>query len=74
MEITELDRPDDDGAMARLAELCGRVEELLGRVRGGGEVSPADLDAVRREAVRIGLEKDPALFRPFVACLRFDIN
>ena len=67
MEITELDRPDDDGLMTRLALLCERVDELLGRLRGGGEVSPADLDAVQREAVRIGFEKDPALFRPFVA-------
>ena len=74
MEITELDRPDDDGLMTRLALLCERVDELLGRLRDGGQVSPADLDAVQREAVLIGFEKDPALFHPFVATVPVHLN
>ena len=67
MEITKLDSPDDDGLMARLASLCERVDDLLGRVRVGEQVPLADVAPVQREAVRIGLEKEPGLFRHYVA-------
>ena len=67
MEITKLDSPDDDGLMSRLALLCERVDGLLDRVRGGEQIPLADLTAVQREAVQIGIKKDLGLFRHYVA-------
>ena len=67
MEITKLDSPDDDDLMSRLALLCERVDGLLDRVRGGEQIPLADLTAVQREAVQIGIKKDLGLFRQYVA-------
>ena len=67
MEITKLDGPDDDGLMERLAVLCERVDDLLKKLHGGGQIFPADVEAVQREAVLIGLERAPELFRRFAA-------
>lgn len=67
MEITKLDSPDDDGLMSRLAQLCERVDDLLDRVRGGEQIPVADVGAVQRESVLLGIEKDLGLFRRYVA-------
>lgn len=74
MDITNLDWPDEDGLMERLVRLCERVYGLLDRVREGGELSPWELEAVRREAIRLGLERDPGAFRPVVAAEPVNLN
>ena len=74
MEVTNLDRSEDDGLMERLTSLCERVHVLLERVRGGHDFDVREIEAVQREALLLGLEKDPSAFRPFAAQLPVSLN
>ena len=74
MEVTNLDRPEDDGLMERLTSLCERVCGLLDRVRGGENVGSWEIEAVQREAILLGFEKDPGAFRPFTALPPVSLN
>ena len=74
MEITNLDWPDEDGLMDSLVRLCERVYGIVHRVRGGEKVSSCEIDAVRREAVRLVFENIPGAYRPIAAEAPANLN
>ena len=65
---------DEDELMEEVVRLLDRVDELLDRVRSGESVPPADIEALGREAVRLGFAKAPALFSPFAAVPPRNLN
>ena len=67
MDITKLDRPDDDGLFDELVRLLHIVEGLLDRMHAGDSVPKAAVAAVRREALRLTLAAGPERLRPYIA-------